>query len=153
MLDIDPLQNYAARAASRILPVNNIVDNLTWTKGKHTITTGINFRFMTNNRDSYANSYPSYGFSTEVAVGLGEDIQNDMTAYLQENRQRQSAVSESGCRRHGHGHHAWLGELHAGHLQFRPERQCDRGGRSIGTRLPHESVRGVCEYSWRKRRR
>lgn len=83
MLDIDPLQNYAARAASRILPVNNIVDNLTWTKGKHTITTGINFRFMTNNRDSYANSYPSYGFSTEVAVGLGEDIQNDMTAYLQ----------------------------------------------------------------------
>jgi len=83
MLDIDPLQNYNARASSRILPVNNIVDNLTWTKNKHTITTGINFRFMTNNRDSYANAFPSYGFSTEVAVGLGEDVQNDMTAYLQ----------------------------------------------------------------------
>ena len=83
MLDIDPLQNYNARAASRILPVNNIVDNLTWTKNKHTITTGINFRFMTNNRDSYANAFPSYGYNTEVAVGLGEDIQNDMTAYLQ----------------------------------------------------------------------
>ncbi len=83
MLDVDPLQNYNARASSRILPVNNIVDNLTWTKSKHTITTGLNFRIMTNNRDSFLNSYPSYGFSTEVAVGLGEDIQNDVTAFLQ----------------------------------------------------------------------
>ena len=83
MLDIDPLQNYNARASSRILPVHNIVDNLTWTKNKHTITTGVNFRLMTNNRDSFANSFPSYGFSTEVAVGLGEDIQNDVTSFLQ----------------------------------------------------------------------
>jgi len=83
LLDIDPLQNYSARASSRILPVHNVVDNLTWTKNKHTITTGINFRFMTNNRDSFANSFPSFGYSTEVAVGLGEDIQTDLTSYLQ----------------------------------------------------------------------
>ena len=38
---------------------------------------------MTNNRSSYANSYPSYGFATTVAVGLGEDIQNDVQNYLQ----------------------------------------------------------------------
>jgi len=82
LLDIDPLQNYNARAASRILPVHNIADNLTWTKSKHSITTGINFRLMTNNRSSYANSYPSYGFATTVAVGLGEDIQNDVTNFL-----------------------------------------------------------------------
>jgi hypothetical protein len=83
LLDLDSLQNYNARAASRILPVPNIVDNLTWTKSKHTITTGVNFRLMTNNRSSYANSYPSYGFATTVAVGLGEDIQNDVTNFLQ----------------------------------------------------------------------
>ena len=83
LLDLDSLQNYNARAASRILPVPNIVDNLTWTKDKHTITTGVNFRLMTNNRLSYANSYPSYGFATTVAVGLGEDIQNDVTNFLQ----------------------------------------------------------------------
>ncbi len=83
LLDIDSLQNYNARASSRILPVHNVADNLTWTKGKHTITTGINFRFMTNNRSSYANSYPSYGFATTVAVGLGEDIQNDVSGFLQ----------------------------------------------------------------------
>jgi hypothetical protein len=83
LLDIDPLQNYNARASSRILPVHNIVDNVTWTKGKHTITTGLNFRVMTNNRSSFAGSYPSYGFSTTVAVGLGEDIQTDVTNFLQ----------------------------------------------------------------------
>ncbi len=82
LLDIDPLQNYNARGASRILPVHNIVDNLTWTKNKHSITTGINFRLMTNNRTSYASSYPSYGYATTVAVGLGEDIQGDVTNFL-----------------------------------------------------------------------
>ena len=82
--DLDPLQNYNARASGRILPVYNYVDNLNWTKGTHTITTGINFRVMTNDRFSYANSYPSYGFSTTLAVGLGEDIQNDVTSLLQQ---------------------------------------------------------------------
>ena len=39
---LDSLQNYNsfARASGRILPVYNVVDNLTWTKGKHTIATG-----------------------------------------------------------------------------------------------------------------
>ncbi len=81
---LDPLQNYntSARANGRILPVHNIVDTLTWTKGKHTITTGINFRVMTNNKFTYSQSYPSYGFNNSVLVGLGEDIQNDLTNYM-----------------------------------------------------------------------
>jgi len=80
---IDPPQNYNARENGRILPVYNYEDNLTWTKGKHTITTGIDFRLMTNNTYTYANSYPGYGWSPNVAVGLGEDIQNDLTSYVQ----------------------------------------------------------------------
>ncbi len=62
--------------------MKNIVDTLTWTKGKHTITTGINFRVMTNNKFTYSQSYPSYGFNDNVAVGLGEDIQTDLTNYM-----------------------------------------------------------------------
>ena len=62
--------------------MNNIVDTLTWTKGKHTISTGINFRVMTNNKFTYSQSYPSYGFNANVAVGLGEDIQTDLTNYM-----------------------------------------------------------------------
>jgi hypothetical protein len=73
---LDTLENYntAARANGRILPVYNIVDNLTWIKGKQTITAGTNIRVMTNNRFSYAQSFPQYGFNNSVLVGLGEDI-------------------------------------------------------------------------------
>jgi hypothetical protein len=79
---LDTLQNYNARANGRILPVKNIVDTLTWTKGKHTITTGLNFRVMTNNKFTYAQSYPTYGFNANVAVGLGEDIDTDLANYM-----------------------------------------------------------------------
>jgi hypothetical protein len=81
---LDPQQNYntSARANSRILPVENIVDTLTWTKHKHTISTGINFRVMTNNKSTYSQSFPSYGFNNSVGVGLGEDIQTDLTNFM-----------------------------------------------------------------------
>jgi Carboxypeptidase regulatory-like domain len=80
---LDSLQNFNtdARANGRVLPVYNIVDTLTWTKSKHTITTGVNFRIMTNNRFSYAQSFPSYGFSNSVLVGLGEDIQTGLSNF------------------------------------------------------------------------
>ncbi len=81
---LDELQNFnsSARANGRILPVKNIADTLTWTKGKHTITTGLNFRIMTNNKYTYSQSYPTYGFSANVAVGLGEDIYTDVQNYM-----------------------------------------------------------------------
>lgn len=80
---LDPLQNFNsdARANGRILPVYNIVETLTWTKSRHTITGGMNFRIMTNDRFSYAQSYPSYGFNNSVLVGLGEDIQTRLSNY------------------------------------------------------------------------
>ena len=37
---------------------------------------------MTNNKFTYSQSYPSYGFNDNVAVGLGEDIQTDLTNYM-----------------------------------------------------------------------
>jgi hypothetical protein len=39
------------------VPVQNITDNLTWTKGTHTVSVGGNWRGIENNRDSDANSY------------------------------------------------------------------------------------------------
>ncbi|HTW60577.1 MAG TPA: TonB-dependent receptor [Terracidiphilus sp.] len=41
------------------VPVNNIVDNLTWTKGNHTLGFGGNWRGITNNRADDSNSYSS----------------------------------------------------------------------------------------------
>jgi hypothetical protein len=83
---LDSLQNYRtqARANGRILPVYNILDDLTWNKKKHTIVTGFNFRLVTNNRFTYAQSYPTYGFTVNVAVGLGEDAQTALTNFIQQ---------------------------------------------------------------------
>ena len=41
------------------VPVNNIVDNLSWTKGKHTLQFGGNWRLIHQNHSSDANSYNS----------------------------------------------------------------------------------------------
>ncbi len=39
------------------VPVHNIVDNLSWSKGSHTVQLGGNWRFVTNNRGTNANSF------------------------------------------------------------------------------------------------
>jgi hypothetical protein len=39
------------------VPVNNITDNLTWTKGTHTVSVGGNWRGIQNNRGTDENSY------------------------------------------------------------------------------------------------
>jgi hypothetical protein len=41
------------------VPVNNIIDNLTWTRGNHTLSFGGNWRGISNNRASDNNSYSS----------------------------------------------------------------------------------------------
>ena len=55
--DTDP--NYVTRTSVVTVPVNNLVDNLTWTKGSHTLGFGGNWRLIHNNRGSDANSYNS----------------------------------------------------------------------------------------------
>ena len=48
---------YVTRSSVVNVPVNNIVDNLSWTKGSHTLGFGGNWRLIHNNRGSDANSY------------------------------------------------------------------------------------------------
>lgn len=83
MNPLDSLQNYSARATTQHLPTFNPSDDLTWSRGKHTITTGLNLRFIHNNTSQYASSYAHYGFGATELIGLGADIQNALTAYIQ----------------------------------------------------------------------
>ena len=50
---------YITRSSVVNVPVNNLVDNLTWTKGSHTLGFGGNWRLIHNNRGSDANSFNS----------------------------------------------------------------------------------------------
>jgi hypothetical protein len=50
---------YITRSSVVTVPVNNVVDNLTWNKGSHTLGFGGNWRLIHNNRGSDANSFNS----------------------------------------------------------------------------------------------
>jgi hypothetical protein len=55
-----PTANDTTDRSTRVnVPVNNITDNLTWTKGNHTLSFGVNWRGIENNRGTDANSYSS----------------------------------------------------------------------------------------------
>ncbi len=72
------------RGFGRIIPTHNIANDLTWTKGTHTVTGGINFRFIVNDRSSFANSFPSYSFSRNTLLGLGSDINGAVNAFIRQ---------------------------------------------------------------------
>lgn len=72
-----------ARGSSRIAPTPNVTDDLTWNKGKHTIQAGMNFHRAQNITSSY-NNEPSYSFSKNTLLGLGNDITTPVTSYIQQ---------------------------------------------------------------------
>jgi len=53
------MQTAETRSTIASVPVNNIVDNFNWTKGKHSIQIGVNWRLVHQNRSSDVNSYNS----------------------------------------------------------------------------------------------
>ncbi len=73
--------NYV-RGNGRILPVWQLVDDITWMKGSHTIQAGINFRFVKNDRFNFAPSFPTFGMSRGTMLGLGSDITNSILDYV-----------------------------------------------------------------------
>ena len=78
-----PLENWrTARPKGRTNPLNNFVDDVTWTKGKHTITAGLNFRFNENNLSALTSSFPLYAYGATELIGLGEDIDTAVSNYL-----------------------------------------------------------------------
>ena len=88
---LDPLQNPYARPIGQRLPTLNPADDLTWIKGKHTVTMGFNLRFIHNNSASDANSFARYGYGATELIGLGADIDNAVTAYIQQRTGNSSA--------------------------------------------------------------
>jgi hypothetical protein len=75
-------ENYDVRPSIQIMPTYNIGDNITWTKDRHTITGGINFRFIRNTHTNYANSFASYSFNRNTLGGLGGDADTIVTNYI-----------------------------------------------------------------------
>ena len=62
------------RTTSKIVPVHNVTDDFSWTRGTHTIQFGGNYRMITNERNSNANSF-TFGF-TNAAFLIPTGIAN-----------------------------------------------------------------------------
>jgi hypothetical protein len=82
------------RAAQRVAPTTNITDDMTWNKGRHTITFGVNFHASENDNIS-SNNYPSYSYSKNTLLGLGGDIATAVTNYLMPTYGANIALSSS----------------------------------------------------------
>lgn len=64
----------ASRSNGRKIPVHNIVDDVSWTKGGHTIQAGGNLRWIRNDRFTFGNSYHSASTNVSWLVGTGADL-------------------------------------------------------------------------------
>jgi Carboxypeptidase regulatory-like domain/TonB dependent receptor len=66
-----------AQSRSTIInvPVHNVVDTFTWTKGQHSLSFGVNYRLVFNNRSSDASSYNSAS-TNEYWIAGGGNIAN-----------------------------------------------------------------------------
>jgi hypothetical protein len=84
MTSLDPLQNPYARPTGQVLPTFNPTDEFTWTHGKHTIVAGFNGRSIRNDTSSFASSFARYGYGSTELIGLGADIDNAITAFMQQ---------------------------------------------------------------------
>lgn len=69
------------RDVIRITPVHNIVDDLSWIRGNHTLQMGGNIRLINNQRTSYANAFDSAVTNPSFYAGAGTTISNAITAF------------------------------------------------------------------------
>ena len=72
----DNILNFAgsARPVGRIVPVHEINDDLSWTRGKHTLQMGGVIRFVTNDRVSQTSSFPTYAVNNGFCIALCGDV-------------------------------------------------------------------------------
>ena len=67
---------------SRITPVHNITDDLSWIHGNHTWQFGVNFRKVNNSRASFANAFDVLTTNPSFYAGAGDHVSNDFQTYL-----------------------------------------------------------------------
>ena len=68
---------------SRVTPVHNFTDDVSWIHGNHSVQFGANIRMVNNNRISFANAFDSAITNPSFYAGAGEPISADFEAYLQ----------------------------------------------------------------------
>ncbi len=69
-----------SRTLNRVTPVQNFTDDLSWTKGTHTLQFGTNIRLVRNQRQSFANSFDNAVTNPSFYPGGGTSITSPILA-------------------------------------------------------------------------
>ncbi len=77
--------NSQSHSLSRVTPVHNITDDLSWIHGKHTFQFGANVRMISNSRVSFANAFDNAVTNPSFYAGAGDHVSNDFQSYLDAN--------------------------------------------------------------------
>jgi carboxypeptidase family protein len=72
--------NQFLRSLNRVTPVQNITDDLTWIKNKHTLQFGTNVRLIRNQRESFGSSFDSAITNPSFYPGGGTSITSPILA-------------------------------------------------------------------------
>jgi hypothetical protein len=71
-----------SRTLTRITPVQNFTDDISWVKGNHSLTFGTNIRTISNARSSLAGSFDSAITNPSFFVGGGSSISNRVAQFF-----------------------------------------------------------------------
>jgi hypothetical protein len=70
---------------TRVTPVHNITDDVSWIHGRHTIQFGANVRKINNSRVSFANAFDNAITNPSFYLGAGDHVSNQFQDYLSAN--------------------------------------------------------------------
>lgn len=70
---------------SRVTPVHNITDDVSWIHGKHVFQFGANIRAISNARTTFANAFDNAVTNPSFYLGAGDHISSDFQQFLIDN--------------------------------------------------------------------
>ena len=70
---------------SRVTPVHNFTDDVSWIHGNHTVQFGANVRKINNSRMSFANAIDNAITNPSFYLGAGDHVSNAFQSYLDDN--------------------------------------------------------------------
>ena len=77
--------NGETHPVSRVTPVHNFTDDVSWIRGNHSFQFGVNFRKINNERVSFANAFDVAVTNPSFYLGAGDHVSQQFQDYLDAN--------------------------------------------------------------------
>jgi hypothetical protein len=132
-----------ARTLTRVTPVHNFVDDLSWVRENHTLQFGVNFRAITNSRTSFANAFDNAVTNPSFYAGAGTTISNAIRAFAPSGSGQNSIIQNAAT--------AVLGRFsqYTANFTFGHDGSVEAAGAPSTRNLATQEYEGYVQDSWR----